>query len=71
MQALAELEGTGIAKVLFNKESGEVLGVHIIGIHASDLIQVGFLNVCMYVSALSTRVCLFQMRVENECLGRL
>jgi hypothetical protein len=39
-QALAELEGTGIAKVLYNKESGEVLGVHIIGIHASDLIQV-------------------------------
>jgi len=38
-KALAELESTGIAKVLFNKDSGEVLGVHIIGIHASDLIQ--------------------------------
>lgn len=38
-QALAELEGGGMAKVLFNKDTGVVLGVHIIGIHASDLIQ--------------------------------
>jgi dihydrolipoamide dehydrogenase len=38
-KALAELEGTGIAKCLFNKDTGKVLGVHIIGIHASDLIQ--------------------------------
>eukprot|EP01035_Chromulina_nebulosa_P022137 gene22137-28664_t len=38
-KALAELEGDGIAKVLFNKESEEILGVHIIGIHAADLIQ--------------------------------
>jgi len=38
-KALAELEGTGMVKVLFNKDSGELLGVHIIGIHASDLIQ--------------------------------
>ena len=39
-KALAELESTGIAKCLFNKDTGKVLGVHIIGIHASDLIQV-------------------------------
>lgn len=38
-KALAENEADGIAKVLFNKKSGEVLGVHIIGIHAADLIQ--------------------------------
>lgn len=38
-KALAELEGQGMVKVLFNKDSGELLGVHIIGIHASDLIQ--------------------------------
>ncbi|EKX37705.1 hypothetical protein GUITHDRAFT_158568 [Guillardia theta CCMP2712] len=38
-KALAELEGTGMAKCLFNKDTGKVLGVHIIGIHASDLIQ--------------------------------
>lgn len=29
----------GIAKVLFNKETEELLGVHIIGLHAADLIQ--------------------------------
>jgi len=38
-KALAELEGQGMVKVLFNKDTGKVLGVHIIGIHASDLIQ--------------------------------
>merc|ERR1711966_603244 len=38
-KALAELEGNGMAKCLFNKDTGKVLGVHIIGIHASDLIQ--------------------------------
>lgn len=38
-KALAEGEGDGIAKVLFDKKSGKLLGVHIIGIHAADLIQ--------------------------------
>ncbi len=38
-KALAEAEGDGIAKVLFNKGTGEILGVHIIGMHAADLIQ--------------------------------
>jgi dihydrolipoamide dehydrogenase len=38
-KALAENEGAGIAKVLFNKETDKVVGVHIIGIHAADLIQ--------------------------------
>jgi len=31
--------GAGIAKVLYNKETEELLGVHIIGLHAADLIQ--------------------------------
>lgn len=38
-KALAEGEGDGIAKVLFNKANGKILGVHIIGMHAADLIQ--------------------------------
>lgn len=38
-KALAEGEGAGMAKVLFNKETGKVVAVHIIGIHAADLIQ--------------------------------
>jgi dihydrolipoamide dehydrogenase len=38
-KALAEGEGNGIAKVLFNKETGKVVAVHIIGLHAADLIQ--------------------------------
>ena len=38
-KALAEGEGVGIAKVLFNEETGKVKAVHIIGLHAADLIQ--------------------------------
>ena len=38
-KALAELEGEGLMKLLFNKASGEVLGAHIFGLHAADLIQ--------------------------------
>ena len=38
-KALAEGETDGIAKVIYHQGTGEVLGVHIIGIHASDLIQ--------------------------------
>ena len=38
-KALAELESDGVMKLLFNKTSGEVLGAHIFGLHASDLIQ--------------------------------
>ena len=38
-KALAELESDGLMKLLFNKASGEVLGAHIYGLHAADLIQ--------------------------------
>jgi dihydrolipoamide dehydrogenase len=38
-KALAEGETEGIAKIIFRKDTGEVLGVHIFGLHASDLIQ--------------------------------
>ena len=38
-KALAELEGEGMAKVVYNGISGEILGVHIIGLHAADLIH--------------------------------
>ena len=38
-KALAEGEADGIAKVLFNRDTEQILGVHIIGLHAADLIQ--------------------------------
>lgn len=38
-KAIAEGETDGIAKVIYRQDTGELLGVHIIGIHASDLIQ--------------------------------
>ena len=38
-KALAELESDGIMKLIFSKDTGEVLGAHIYGLHAADLIQ--------------------------------
>lgn len=38
-KALAEKEGEGMAKIIYRKDSGEILGVHIIGLHAADLIH--------------------------------
>ncbi|MCP6761712.1 MAG: dihydrolipoyl dehydrogenase [Fischerella sp. CENA71] len=38
-KALAEGEADGMAKVIYRKDTGEVLGVHIFGMHASDLIH--------------------------------
>jgi len=38
-KALAEGAGDGVAKVIFRKDTKEVIAVHIIGLHAADLIQ--------------------------------
>jgi dihydrolipoamide dehydrogenase len=38
-KAIAEGETDGVAKVIYRKDNGELLGVHIFGLHASDLIQ--------------------------------
>ncbi len=38
-KALAEGEADGIAKVVYRKDTGEMLGVHIFGLHAADMIH--------------------------------
>ncbi|XBJ23019.1 hypothetical protein VPH35_001286 [Triticum aestivum] len=38
-KALAENEGDGIAKMIYRPDTGEILGVHILGLHAADLIH--------------------------------
>ncbi len=38
-KALAEKASDGLMKLLFRKDTGEVLGAHIYGLHAADLIQ--------------------------------
>jgi dihydrolipoamide dehydrogenase len=38
-KALAEGESEGIAKIVYRADTGELLGAHIIGLHAADLIQ--------------------------------
>ncbi|KAG6431400.1 hypothetical protein SASPL_109479 [Salvia splendens] len=38
-KALAENEGEGFAKLIYRPDTGEILGVHIFGMHAADLIH--------------------------------
>lgn len=38
-KALAELEGDGMAKLIYRKDTGEILGCWIIGIHSPDMIH--------------------------------
>lgn len=38
-KALADGEADGIAKVIYRQDTGEILGVHIFGLHASDIIH--------------------------------
>ncbi|MGQ9865126.1 MAG: dihydrolipoyl dehydrogenase [Pseudanabaenaceae cyanobacterium] len=38
-KALAELETDGLAKIVYRQDTGELLGVHILGLHASDIIH--------------------------------
>lgn len=38
-KALAELEGDGMGKLIYRKDTGEILGVHLFGLHAADLIH--------------------------------
>ncbi len=38
-KAIAEGETDGIAKLIFRPDTGEILGAHIFGLHAADLIQ--------------------------------
>ncbi len=56
-KALAELESDGLMKLLFRKDSGEVLGAHIYGLHAADLIQ-------EVANAIARRQCVTQLANE-------
>ena len=39
LRALAEKESDGMAKMIYRKDTGDILGVHIFGLHAADLIH--------------------------------
>ncbi|KVI01700.1 FAD/NAD-linked reductase, dimerization, partial [Cynara cardunculus var. scolymus] len=61
-KALAENEGEGIAKMIYRPDNGEILGVHIFGMHAADLIHEASnaialgtrIQVCVYIEVSST-----------------
>ncbi|MED6206075.1 Dihydrolipoyl dehydrogenase 2, mitochondrial [Stylosanthes scabra] len=50
-KALAENEAEGLAKLIYRPDNGEILGVHIFGLHAADLI-----HEASNAIALSTRI---------------
>jgi dihydrolipoamide dehydrogenase len=81
-KALAEGEGNGMAKVLFNKDTGKVVAVHIIGLHAADLIQecanavsagttVQELSMMVHVSVVYTSFCDALLNEKEEDLNIL
>ncbi|KAL2341699.1 hypothetical protein Fmac_009639 [Flemingia macrophylla] len=55
-KALAENEGEGLAKLIYRPDNGEILGVHIFGLHAADLI-----HEASNAIALGTRIQLFNI----------
>ena len=38
-KSLAELESDGMAKMMYRKDTGEIVGVHMIGLHSADNIH--------------------------------
>jgi dihydrolipoamide dehydrogenase len=46
-RALAIGETAGFAKVVGDKKTGEVLGVHVVGAHASDVIAEGGIAIAL------------------------
>ena len=38
-KALAEIEGDGMGKLIFRKDTGQIIGCHLIGLHAADMIH--------------------------------
>ncbi|GJD07378.1 Dihydrolipoyl dehydrogenase [Galdieria sulphuraria] len=67
-KALAEMEGEGMAKILFNRETGELLGCHMIGIHASDLIQEAANAIANHTSVYDLSYCVHTHPTLSEVL---
>lgn len=61
-QALAEKEGDGMAKMIYRKDTGEILGVHILGLHAADLIHEAS-------NAVATKQRVQVISVSSPCFG--
>jgi hypothetical protein len=70
LQALAEKEGDGMAKMLYRKDTGEILGVHIIGLHAADLIHEASNAIATKQTVQVSVVVLGAVSVVGGCSGR-
>lgn len=80
LQALAEKESDGMAKMIYRKDTGDILGVHIFGLHAADLIheasnamatqqrvQVGLTYFLLCSSCIAARMTAFFTGLKGAC----
>jgi len=70
-KALAELEGDGMAKAIYRKDTGEILGVWIIGLHAADLIHEASNAVANGMSIAELKFCVHAHPTLSEVLDEL
>lgn len=54
-KSLAELESDGMAKMMYRKDTGEIVGVHMIGLHSAD-------NIHEFSNAMNMGINLRQLR---------
>ena len=69
-KALAEGESDGLAKVIYRKDTGEILGAHILGLHASDLIQEAANAIAQGQTVTDLSFCVHTHPTLSEVLGR-
>ncbi|MCO5577670.1 hypothetical protein L7F22_031501 [Adiantum nelumboides] len=70
-KALAENEGEGLAKLIYRPDTGEVLGVHIFGLHAADLIHEASNAMAMGTSIKDMKVAVHAHPTLSEVLDEL
>ncbi|KAL7170779.1 hypothetical protein ACSBR2_035619 [Camellia fascicularis] len=74
-KALAENEGKGLAKLIYRLDNGEILGVHIFGLHAADLIHEASnaiaLGTRIQIDNVGMDTVMFLGQIDDVCMGAI
>ncbi|KAH7287075.1 hypothetical protein KP509_32G036400 [Ceratopteris richardii] len=70
-KALAENEGEGLAKLIYRPDTGAILGVHILGLHAADLIHEASNAIAMKTSIKDIKFAVHAHPTLSEVLDEL
>uniref|UniRef100_A0A803N6P9 Dihydrolipoyl dehydrogenase n=1 Tax=Chenopodium quinoa TaxID=63459 RepID=A0A803N6P9_CHEQI len=70
-KALAENEAEGLAKLIYRPDNGEILGVHIFGLHAADLIHEASNAIAMGTSIQDLKLAVHAHPTLSEVLDEL